>query len=464
MSTTWQAKWTTGTFVMDLQTRVKEVLLLLLLPKRYTYLFPSPYASQESQRPTYPDFSTEPRSFFGQTPSIQEQQQEVDEGRGQVGRGEDDGSFQERSSTSAAAEPSTSSDQFPANGGESDYLPPIQPLVQTSVGDKVALAGHQKVPMYRNDVSVDNMVVEIEPNDLFPRKAGGVKPEYPWKVGGAAKRGGGGTWKEKRQSDGKERIPSEGESPCKKVGKDILQIVDWSPYLFVILKRFTFLTFQVRSILPKSEPPAPRPPPTPSTTSAGPGQIMIPVTLKTPCKNCKKLIIASSLSDLKNHVCAVPEEKRELCPVLSCGKRFTSKNALKYHHKHCHSANVPTQKKEVDIMSIATSELVGATDKNNKTGELEMIGNQEKLELINNQENFSSNLGGFLAPSSQSTSPKRTFVCPYKGCIKSYTAKSYLIQHERIHTGERPFSCNNCGKDFSRVLDMKKHKLLKVCY
>ena len=37
--------------------------------------------------------------------------------------------------------------------------------------------------MLRNDVSVDNMVVEIEPNDLFPRKAGGVKPEYPWKVG-----------------------------------------------------------------------------------------------------------------------------------------------------------------------------------------------------------------------------------------------------------------------------------------
>ena len=165
----------------------------------------------------------------------------MDEGRGQVGRGEDDGSFQERSSTSAAAEPSTSSGQFPANGGESDYLPPIQPLVQTSVGDKVALAGHQKVPMYRNDVSVDNMVVEIEPNDLFPRKAGGVKPEYPWKVGGTAKRGGGGTWKEKRQSDGKERITSEGESPCKKVSKDILQIVDWSPYLFFILKCFPYI-------------------------------------------------------------------------------------------------------------------------------------------------------------------------------------------------------------------------------
>ena len=209
--------------------------------------------------------------------------------------------------------------------------------------------------------------------------------------------------------------------------------------------------FQVRSILPKVEPPTPRPTQPPATTTAGPGQIMIPVTLKTPCKTCKKLIIASSLSDLKNHVCAAPEEKKELCPVISCGKRFSTKNALKYHHKHCHSTSLPSQKKEVDIMSIASCELVGADDKN-KSAQLELIGNQE---------NFSANLGGFLAPASQS---KRTFVCPYKGCIKSYTAKSYLIQHERIHTGERPYSCNNCGKDFSRVLDMKKHKLLKVCY
>merc|ERR1719400_392356 len=59
---------------------------------------------------------------------------------------------------------------------------------------------------------------------------------------------------------------------------------------------------------------------------------------------------------------------------------------------------------------------------------------------------------------------KKMFVCPYAGCSKSYNVRTYLIQHERTHTGEKPFKCNNCGKMFSRVLDLKKHTLLKVCY
>ena len=35
--------------------------------------------------------------------------------------------------------------------------------------------GQLKVPMFKNDVSVDNMVVEIAPNDLIPHKSGNVK-------------------------------------------------------------------------------------------------------------------------------------------------------------------------------------------------------------------------------------------------------------------------------------------------
>jgi hypothetical protein len=30
--------------------------------------------------------------------------------------------------------------------------------------------------------------------------------------------------------------------------------------------------------------------------------------------------------------------------------------------------------------------------------------------------------------------------------------------------GERPFTCGHCGRGFSRILDKKKHMLLKVCH
>lgn len=295
----------------------------------------------------------------------------------------------------------------------------------------------QKVAMYRNDVSVDNMVVEIEPNDLFPRKAGNVKHEYPWKVGGATKRSI--ALKEKKMDQ--EKKP-EKESPPKKM----------------------------RNILPKVDSPAPKPLGTSMTK--GVNQIMIPVTLKTPCKSCNKLILASSLNDLKNHIC---ENETLACGVTNCNKKFSTKSALRYHQKHCHNIAAQTSsiKKDIDIMSIATNELVGSNDSSNKNSvNFQMLDTQNfsSTQSVNSQPLNVTYQRGYTTNSTNtnqpnlSTAAKKVYACPYEGCSKSYNAKSYLIQHERLHTGERPYSCTNCGKGFSRVLDMKKHNLLKVCF
>ncbi|KAI0030681.1 hypothetical protein K488DRAFT_53720 [Vararia minispora EC-137] len=62
------------------------------------------------------------------------------------------------------------------------------------------------------------------------------------------------------------------------------------------------------------------------------------------------------------------------------------------------------------------------------------------------------------APKSKSSTPRpKRYACPYPNCPKAYSKPTRLAEHERSHTGLRPFVCSTCNKAYLRESHLQAH-------
>ena len=174
------------------------------------------------------------------------------------------------------------------------------------------------------------------------------------------------------------------------------------------------------------------------------------------------------------------------CSVETCKRNFRTITSLKHHSKHFHklfhktdSTAYEAENPEGIVHSIGLSKFY------------DPISNQRKPELSKDTfvspttVEYISNVSAKLTSPSERKSEQiqlsrvesksqhnekkfsrnlsKQFDCSFRGCLKTYTKKHFLIDHERVHKGEKPYRCKHCDRTFYRVTDLKKHTLLSVC-
>lgn len=52
------------------------------------------------------------------------------------------------------------------------------------------------------------------------------------------------------------------------------------------------------------------------------------------------------------------------------------------------------------------------------------------------------------------------YVCPFEGCQKRFNRKSRCLDHLILHSGTKPYSCENCNKAFWNKYEKTHHELI----
>ncbi|XP_049792369.1 zinc finger protein 91-like isoform X1 [Schistocerca nitens] len=143
------------------------------------------------------------------------------------------------------------------------------------------------------------------------------------------------------------------------------------------------------------------------------------------------------------------------CPI--CDRKCSKEKYLLQHMKIHTTPNTPGGSTAANgVVSTSKTNAQNFQMKGSDPGTITMKDDDVDVTTVDDDDDDDDDDGDEEGPNVTTSGDGPGITCQI--CQRQFKKEKYLIQHVRIHTGEKPFSCSECGRCFSRQSVLWKHK------